>query len=100
MPGGRRLVGRAWRLRPGLATAGIGLVVGGLTKMVSKTLDVGRRLGELREKLGVSAEGIQIYERAIEEGNGNTAAFEKTTLQPAKDHRRRRRREQGGSGAV
>ena len=64
----------------GLATAGIGLVVGGLTKMVSKTLDVGRRLGELREKLGVSAEGIQIYERAIEEGNGNTAAFEKTTL--------------------
>ena len=64
----------------GLATAGIGLVVGGMAKMVSKTLDVGRRLGELREKLGVSAEAIQIYERAIEEGNGNTAAFEKTTL--------------------
>ena len=64
----------------GAAAAGIALVVGGLVKMVSKTLDVGRRLGELREKLGVSAEGIQIYERAIEEGNGNTAAFEKTTL--------------------
>ena len=64
----------------GLATAAIGLVVGSMIKMVSKTLDVGRRLGELREKLGVSAEGIQIYERAIEEGNGNTAAFEKTTL--------------------
>ena len=64
----------------GLATAGIGLVVGGMAKMVSKSLDVGRRLGELREKLGVSAESIQIYERAIEEGNGNTAAFEKTTL--------------------
>ena len=64
----------------GLAAAGIGLVVGGMAKMVSKSLDVGRRLGELREKLGVSAEGIQIYERAIEEGNGNTAAFEKTTL--------------------
>ena len=64
----------------GLATAAIGLVVGSMVKMVSKTLDVGRRLGELREKLGVSAEGIQIYERAIEEGNGNTAAFEKTTL--------------------
>ena len=64
----------------GLAAAGIGLVVGGLTKMVGKTLDVGRRLGELREKLGVSAESIQIYERAIEEGNGKTGAFEKTTL--------------------
>ena len=64
----------------GLATAAIGLVVGGMAKMVSKTLDVGRRLGELREKLGVNAEAIQIYERAIEEGNGNTAAFEKTTL--------------------
>ena len=64
----------------GLATAAIGLVVGGMAKMVSKTLDVGRRLGELREKLGVNAEAIQIYERAIEEGNGKTAAFEKTTL--------------------
>ena len=64
----------------GLASAGIGLIVGGLTKMVGKTLDVGRRLGELREKLGVSAESIQIYERAIEEGNGKTGAFEKTTL--------------------
>ena len=64
----------------GLAAAGIGLVVGGLTKMVGKTLDTGRRLGELREKLGVSAEAIQIYERAIEEGNGNTGAFERSTL--------------------
>ena len=64
----------------GLATAAIGLVVGGMAKMVSKTLDVGRRLGELREKTGVSAEAIQVFERAIEEGNGKTAAFEKTTL--------------------
>ena len=65
----------------GLATAAIGLVVGGMAKMVSKTLDIGRNcIGELREKLNVSAESIQIYHRAIEEGNGNTAAFEKTTL--------------------
>ena len=64
----------------GLATAGIGLVVGGLTKMVSKTLDVGRRLGEMREKLNVGAEAIQIYERAIEETNGKTDAFGATTL--------------------
>ena len=77
----------------GLAAAGIGLVVGGLTKMVGKTLDTGRRLGELREKLGVSAEAIQIYERAIEEGNGKTGAFEKTTLATAKEHWRRGRRE-------
>ena len=64
----------------GLAAAGIGLVVGGLTKAVGKTLDVGRRLGELTEKLGVGTDAIQIYERAIEEGNGKTGAFERTTL--------------------
>ena len=55
----------------GLAAAGIGLVVGGLTKMVTKTLDVGRSLGEMREATGVSAENLQIYQRAIEETNGD-----------------------------
>ena len=42
----------------GLATAGIGLVVGGLTKAVTGALDLGRELGELREKTGISAEGV------------------------------------------
>ena len=64
----------------GAATAAIGLVVGGLTKAVTKTLDLGRRLGELREATGVSAEGIQIWQRAIEETNGDAGAFDDVVL--------------------
>ena len=64
----------------GLATAAIGLTVGVLTKMVTKTLSVGRELGRLREATGETAENIQIYQRAIEETNGDAKAFETTTL--------------------
>ena len=44
--------------------------------MVTKTLDLGRELGETREKLEVSAESIQIWRRAIEETNGNAESFD------------------------
>ena len=64
----------------GLAAAGIGLVVGGLTKAIGGTLDLGRELGELREKTGISAEGLQIMRRAIEEGNGSADAFANSTV--------------------
>ena len=68
----------------GLAAAGIGLVVGGLTKMVTKTLDVGRSLGEMREATGVSAENLQIYQRAIEETNGDAGKFDDVILRLSK----------------
>ena len=64
----------------GLATAAIGLTVGVLTKMVTKTLDLGRSLGTARETLGVSAEAIQIYRRAIEETNGTASSFDQSVL--------------------
>ena len=64
----------------GAAAAGIALAVGAVTKMVTKTLDLGRNLGEAREKLNVSAEAIQIWRRAIEETNGNATAFDDTVL--------------------
>ena len=47
----------------GLATAAIGLVVGGMAKMVSKTLDVGRRLGRAARK-----------DRSIRRGNPSVRA--------------------------
>ena len=68
----------------GLAAAGIGLVVGGLTKMVTKTLEVGRSLGEMREATGVSAENLQIYRRAIEETNGDAGKFDDVVLRLTK----------------
>ena len=68
----------------GLAAAGIGLVVGGLTKMVTKTLDVGRALGASREATGVAAEQLQIYGRAIEETNGDAGSFDKVVLRLSK----------------
>ena len=64
----------------GAATAAIGLAVGVITKMVTKTLDLGRSLGTARETLGVSAEAIQIYRRAIEETNGDAKAFDQSVL--------------------
>ena len=45
----------------GLATAAIGLTVGVLTKMVTKTLDLGRSLGRPAKSWASSAEGIQIW---------------------------------------
>ena len=48
--------------------------------MVTKTLDLGRSLGTARETLGVSAEAIQIYRRAIEETNGDAKAFDQSVL--------------------
>ena len=68
----------------GLAAAGIGLVVGGLTKMVTKTLDVGRALGTARETTGVATEAWQIYSRAIEETNGDSGALERVVLRLSK----------------
>ena len=68
----------------GLATAGIGLVVGGLTKMVTKTLDVGRALGTARETTGVATEAWQIYSRAIEETNGDSGSLERVVLRLSK----------------
>ena len=68
----------------GLASAGIALVVGGLTKMVSKTLDVGRALGASREATGVAAEQLQIYGRAIEETNGDASSFDNVVLRLSK----------------
>ena len=68
----------------GLAAAGIGLVVGSLTKMVTKTLDVGRSLGTMREATGVSAENLQIYQRAIEETNGDAGKFDDVILRLSK----------------
>ena len=64
----------------GAVSAALGLTVGVLTKMVKGTLKIGRELGTLRETLGVSAEAIQIYRRAIEETNGDATAFDGTTL--------------------
>ena len=64
----------------GAATAAIGLTVGVLTGMVKKTLDLGRSLGTARETLGVSAEAIQIYRRAIEETNGSAESFDSSVL--------------------
>ena len=57
----------------GLAAAGIGLVVGGLTKMVTKTLDVGRSVGERRGRLPAyrNRERGRFTSRAIEETNGD-----------------------------
>ena len=68
----------------GLAAAGIGLVVGGLTKMVTKTLDVGRALGTARETTGVATEAWQIYSRAIEETNGDSGSLERVVLRLSK----------------
>ena len=68
----------------GLATAGIGLVVGGLTKMVTGALATGRALGEMREATGVSAEKLQIYRRAIEETNGDAESFDDVVLRLSK----------------
>ena len=64
----------------GLATAAIGLTVGVLAKMVTKTLDLGRSLGTARETLNTSAESIQIYRRAIEETNGTASSFDQSVL--------------------
>ena len=66
--------------------------------MVSKTLDTGRRLGELQETLGLSVVPIQKFERAIEETNGNADAFADTTLRLQKSIGRRQQRQQGGPG--
>ena len=63
-----------------IASAAIGIAVTAVAGMVKKTLDLGRSLGEAREKLGVSAEKIQIWRRAIEETNGKADAFDKTVL--------------------
>ena len=82
----------------GLATAAIGLVIGGLTKMVSKTLEVGRSLGEMREATGVSAENLQIYRRAIEETNGDAGKFDDVVLRAHQEHRRREPGKQGRTG--
>ena len=68
----------------GLAAAGIGLVVGGLTKMVTKTLAVGRALGEARERTGVATEAWQIYSRAVEETNGDAGSLERVVLRLSK----------------
>ena len=64
----------------GAATAAIALTVGVLTKMITKTLDLGRSLGTARETLNVSAEAIQIYRRAIEETNGDAKSFDQSVL--------------------
>ena len=64
----------------GAASAAIGLAAGAVFKMVTKTLDLGRSLGEAREALGVSAEKIQIWRRAIEETNGNAESFDAVVL--------------------
>ena len=64
----------------GAATAAIGLATAAIGGMVKKTLDLGRQLGEAREKLNVSAEGIQIWRRAIEETNGDAQAFDSAIL--------------------
>ena len=53
------------------------LAIGG---MVSKTLDLGRELGTLRERTGVSAESIQVWQRAIEETNGSASSFADATM--------------------
>ena len=63
-----------------VASAAIGIAVGAVAGMVKKTLDLGRSLGEAREKLGVSDEGIQIWRRAVEETNGKAGAFDNTVL--------------------
>ena len=69
----------------GLAAAGIGLVVGGLTKMVTKTLDVGRALGRRRGRPPASRPSRwQIYGRAIEETNGDAGSFDKVVLRLSK----------------
>ena len=60
----------------GLVTVAIGAVVGIVGKAISKTLDLGRNLGALRETTGETAENIQIYRRAIEETNGEASAFD------------------------
>ena len=59
-----------------VASAAIGIAVTAVAGMVKKTLDLGRELGESREKLEVSAEGIQIWRRAIEETNGSADSFD------------------------
>ena len=64
----------------GAATAAIGLTVGVITKMVTKTLSLGRELGRVREITGASAEGIQILGRAFEETNGDAGAVESVLL--------------------
>ena len=64
----------------GAATAAIGLTVGALTKMVTKTLNLGRDLGTAREALNVNADAIQIWRRAIEETNGKADSFDKVVL--------------------
>ena len=63
-----------------IASAAIGVAVTAIAGMVKKTLDLGRSLGTARETLGVSAEAIQIYRRAIEETNGSTASFDSSVL--------------------
>ena len=69
----------------GLAAAGIGLVVGGLTKMVTKTLDVGRSLGDVaggyREYLPRRG---RFTSRAIEETNGDAGVFDNVVLRLSK----------------
>ena len=57
-----------------------GLLLRPLPGWSRKTLDLGRSLGTARETLGVSAEAIQIYRRAIEETNGSTASFDSSVL--------------------
>ena len=63
-----------------IASAAIGVAVTAVAGMVKKTLDLGRSLGTARETLGVSAEAIQIYRRAIEETNGSTSSFDSSVL--------------------
>ena len=64
----------------GLATVGIGAAAAAITGMVKKALNLGRQLGTLREQTGVSAEQIQIYQRAIEETNGEASSFSSAVL--------------------
>ena len=64
----------------GLAAGAAGAISIGLGKAVAKSLELGRSLGELREKTGVSAEALQIYQRAVEEGNGKVDALATTLV--------------------
>ena len=65
----------------GLATAAIGLTVGVLTKMVTKTLDLGRELGRIREiTLGHPPRASRYWAVGFEETNGDAKAVESVLL--------------------
>ena len=64
----------------GLATAAIGGMAAVMLGSVTSALSLGRELGALREKTGISAESLQVFRRAIEEGNGSADAFANTSI--------------------